>query len=35
MTPSPMYPQPDWTPSSDPTVIPYEDEDDDDEDDDE
>jgi hypothetical protein len=26
------FPQPDWTPSSDPTVIPY---DDDDEDDDE
>jgi hypothetical protein len=23
------FPQPDWTPSSDPTVIPYEDDDDD------
>jgi hypothetical protein len=25
------FPQPDWTPSSDPTVIPYEDDEDDDE----
>ena len=24
------FPQPDWTPSSDPTVIPYEDDDDED-----
>jgi hypothetical protein len=24
------FPQPDWTPSSDPTIIPYEDDDEDD-----
>lgn len=28
---APNYPQPDWTPSSDPTQTPYEDEEDDDE----
>lgn len=27
-----VYPQPDWTPSNDPTVIPYEDDDEEDED---
>jgi len=29
---SDVYPQPDWTPSQDPTVIPYEDDDEEDED---